>query len=329
MNDITTSADRGAGVGQTLPIPPIGIAVVGAGYFGGLHARCYARLAGARLLALVDPNPQARALAGQLGVPWLRHVDDLPDTVRAVSIVTPVATHFPLAKTLLRRGFDVLLEKPITETEAQALELRQLAREEKRILQIGHIERFNPAFVGGQELLARAREIQALRTTRRQPRANALDVVIDLMIHDIDLILHGVASELVRIRATGRSHGLTPIDEAQAELHFASGCRALLSVHWGRESATDDRCMIARLSRDETWRLDFYRRTASRQMHPHAVGSVVDVPPLEKPDNLSMQLASFADSVLRRAEPRVTPEDGRRALGVVTEIRKQILGALP
>lgn len=329
MSESTVFTPSETGAGRTLPVSPIGIAVVGAGYFGALHARCYARLAGARLIALVDPDPQAQALAGQLGVSWFRHIDDLPDTVRAVSIATPVATHFPLAKTLLRRGFDVLLEKPITETEEQALELRQLARTEKRILQVGHIERFNPAFAGGPELLARAREVEALRTTRRQPRANALDVVIDLMIHDIDLVLHGVASKVTRIRATGRGHGLTPIDEARAELYFASGCRALLSAHWGRENATDDRCMIARLGRDETWRLDFNRRTVSRQTPPPAAGPAADVPLPEKPDNLSMQLASFTDSVLRRVEPRVTPEDGRRALGVVMEIRKQILGALP
>lgn len=307
---------------------PVGIAVVGAGYFGSLHARCYARLAGTHLLALVDSDPKTQFLADHLGVPWLRHVDDLPVTVRAVSIATPVATHFLLAKTLLSRGIDVLLEKPIAETVAQAMELRQLAKVERRILQIGHIERFNSAFAAGPALLAHAHEIRALRTTRRQPRPNALDVVMDLMIHDIDLVLHGVASEVVGIRATGRSHGLTAIDEAQAEIHFANGCRAHLDALWGREIGVDGRRMVARLGSNEIWHFDFDRRTSHRQMHPHPSDQEPAVQQDEKPDSLSMQLESFAASVQSRAEPRVTARDGHRALEVVTQIREQILGAV-
>ena len=136
------------GVSDSLSAP-IGAAVIGLGYFGGRHAQCYSRLAESQLLAVVDPDPATRPLAEQLGVPWLSDLDDLPATVKVVSVATPVATHHALAKRLLQRGIDVLLEKPMAETPEQARELCVLARSSRRILQIGHIERFNPAFAHG------------------------------------------------------------------------------------------------------------------------------------------------------------------------------------
>src|SRR5688500_523751 len=134
--------------------PPIGTAVVGVGYFGSLHALCYARLPGSRLQALVDPDPLTRSLAEHLGVPWFSQLAGLPPTVRAVSVATPVATHYALAKTLLQRGLDVLLEKPIAETAEQAAKLQTMAEAKCCLLQIGHIERFNPAFATGPALLS-------------------------------------------------------------------------------------------------------------------------------------------------------------------------------
>jgi predicted dehydrogenase len=313
--------------------------VIGAGHFGRRHALCYARLAGSELQALVDPDPATQSLAEHLGVAWYSHIADLPPTVRAVSIATPVASHYTLAKTLLERGLDVLLEKPIAETAAQAIELQMLAKTKSCVLQIGHIERFNPAFKTGPALLRRAHAIRTTRTTQRPPRVGALDVVIDLMIHDLDLILYGVACPLDDLHASGCSHGLTPIDEAQVELVFVNGCRAHLRAHWscaGRE----DRYMIAELGNSETWMMDFNRR-ASFRITPsdsiHSLGSDrnPDLVPVAHSsqglqhntpnDTLSLQLASFLDASRHRAIPRVTPEDGYAALGLAQQIRQRIL----
>lgn len=311
-------------------LPPIGIAVVGVGYFGTRHAQCYSHLAGCQLLALVDPDPSKQDLAKRLGVPWLSHLDDLPPGVRAVSVATPVNTHYAVAKTLLERGYDVLLEKPIAETPAEAVELRILAEANHCILQIGHIERFNPAFAIGPALLSRAHTIRTVRTTQRTPRLNALDVVIDLMIHDLDLIRHGVVSQVVRLQASGRSHGLSPIDEAQVDLFFANGCRACLCAQWGPASRQEDRCMIVELDEGETWAIDFRQRVAYRMM-PGTVHDPVLVCPEQdvRHDTLSLELASFLDSSRRHAVPLVTPEEGHAALGLAEQIRLQILRSMP
>jgi predicted dehydrogenase len=203
------------------------------------------------------------------------------------------------------------------------------------VLQIGHIERFNPAFAAGPALLSRARIIRTARTTRRPPRANALDVVIDLMIHDLDLILHGVASPVLELHASGRSHALTPIDEAQVELIFANGCRAHLSAHWGSVTRQESRCMTAELGNDETWTIDFTRRATYRETPRSSSHSGnTDCPPLSYPvqgiqqDSLSLQLTSFLNASRSRAVPQVTPEDGHAALDLVQQIRKRILGKL-
>ena len=318
------------------PAPPIGTAVVGVGYFGRRHALCYTRLAGSSLQALVDPDPTTQSLAEHLGVDWYSHVTDLPSTVRAVSIATPVASHYALAKTLLERGLDVLLEKPIAETAAQAIELQRLADAKNCVLQIGHIERFNPAFKFGPALLSRAHTIRTVRTTHRPPRVGALDVVIDLMIHDFDLISYGVACPLIDLQASGCSYGLTPIDEAQVELVFANGCHAHLHTYWGRGAGQEDRYMIAELGNNETWMMDFNRRASFRATFCgpiHSLGNSGN-PALVfaaqnssggEHDTLSLQLASFLNASRRRAVPRVTSEDGHVALGLAQQVRQRIL----
>jgi predicted dehydrogenase len=311
---------------------PIDTAVVGVGYFGSLHALCYSRLPGNRLRALVDPDPMTKSFADYLGVSWFSHLSDLPSSVRAVSVATPVATHYALAKALLQRGLDVLLEKPIAETAAQAAKLEVLADAKCCVLQIGHIERFNPAFAAGPALLSRAHTIQTIRTTHRKPRTGAVDVVIDLMIHDLDLILHGVASPVVEFHALGSSHHLTPIDEAEVELTFANGCRAFLRAHWGSAKRKEDRSMTAELGDNETWTIDFRRRITYRNFptglprsdNTHNPSLPYSVPSTQQ-DSLSLQLTSFLDASRSRTVPLVTPGEGHAALFLAQQIRQRIL----
>jgi predicted dehydrogenase len=318
------------------PALPLDTAVVGVGYFGSLHALCYSRLPGSRLQALVDPDPITQSLAEHLDVPWFTCVAELPSTIRAVSIATPVATHFGLTRSLLRQGLDVLLEKPIAETAAQATELRMVAEANQCILQIGHIERFNPAFATGRVLLPLARTIRSVRTTRHPPRPSALDVVIDLMIHDLDLILHSLDSSVVELRASGRSRGLTVIDEAEVELAFSNGCRAYLDTHWGRSTEQEERRMVAELEDDETWVIDFRQRTTYRKASNSSTGPLPanghTLPfPTQRiqEDTLSLQLAAFLDACRNRSLPQVTPTEGNAALELAHHIRQQILRPCP
>lgn len=309
--------------------PAIGTAVVGVGYFGSRHAQCYSRLAGCKLLALVDPDPTTQTLAEHLGVAWRNHVDDLPAAVHAVSVATPLHTHYAVAKSLLERGYDVLLEKPIAETAAQAESLRTLAVVNRCILQIGHIERFNPAFAVGPALLSRARAIWTVRTTRRAPAVGAPDIVVDLMIHDLDLIRYGVLSHPVALQASGCSHGYSPIDEAHVDLTFANGCRACLRACWGPHVRQEDRCMFVELSKNETWAIDFRQRVAYRTMPGGSRRVDLPCPAPVQRDNLSMEIAAFLAAARHRKVPHVTPEDGQAALGLAEQIRLQILGRMP
>ncbi|WP_266169780.1 Gfo/Idh/MocA family protein [Dyella subtropica] len=305
----------------------MGVAVVGIGYFGSLHAQAYARLPECELIAVVDPDPATAPLAEWLGVPRLDHVDELPDSVQTVSVATPVGTHYKLTKRLLQRGLDVLLEKPIAETPRQAKELCRLAARHRRVLQIGHIERFNPAFALGPSLLPRARTIDMVRTTQRPPRGDWLNVVMDLMIHDLDLILFGVTSHVVRFHATGGSLGMTAIDSACVELHFGNGCVARLTSHWGATVAINDRRMFAELDTGETWAMDFLRREAYRTRSAASYTQDLPMPPLGIPaDTLSLQLASFVRASQQRATPHVTPEHGYAALDLARKIQERILG---
>jgi len=314
-------------VGAAHAAPPrMRVAVVGIGYFGSLHAQAYARLPECELIAVVDPDPATTPLADRLRVPRLDHVDELPDSVHTVSVATPVDTHYGLTKSLLQRGFDILLEKPIAETPEQAKELCQLAARHRRVLQIGHIERFNPAFALGPTLLPRARSIEMVRTTQRPPRVDGLNVVMDLMIHDLDLILFGVTSDVVRLHATGVSLGMTAIDQARVELHFSNGCVARLGSHWGATVAANDRRMFAELDTGETWAMDFLRREAYRT---RSVATYVQDLPVSPTgavtDALSLQLASFIRTSRQRAIPHVTPEHGYAALDLAQQIQAQIL----
>ena len=318
------------------PVLPVDTAVVGVGYFGSLHALCYSRLPGSRLGALVDPDPVTQSLAEHLDVPWFTCVAELPTTIRAVSVATPVATHFRLTRSLLQQGLDVLLEKPIAETAAQATELQMVAEANQCILQIGHIERFNPAFTAGRGLLRLARTIRSVRTTRHPPRSSALDVVIDLLIHDLDLILHSLDSSVVELRARGRSCGLTAVDEVEVELAFSNGCRAYLDAHWGPGTEQEERRMVAELENDETWIIDFrhritYRKASntSSDASPADSGTLPFPPQRIQEDTLGLQLAAFLDACRNRSLPQVTSAEGNAALELAHHIRQQILKPCP
>src|SRR4029077_13773611 len=196
-------------------------AVIGVGYLGRFHAQKYAQLADCALLGVVDSQADtAASVAAELQVPKLHDYRELLGKVDAVSVVTPTPTHYDIARAFLESGAHVLVEKPITETAAQAQELISVARRTQRVLQVGHLERFNPAIVAAEPLLRDPGFIECQRMAPYRERGTDVNVVLDLMIHDIDLVQMIVGSEVATLDAIGTAVFSTEIDIANARLRF-------------------------------------------------------------------------------------------------------------
>ena len=201
-------------------------AVVGVGYLGRFHAQKYSSLPNSRLVGIADPSPAAReAVAAELGVPAHADYRALLGTVDAVSIVTPTPLHYELAREFLETGAHVLVEKPMTATVAEGESLIEAARRANRILQVGHLERFNAAVQAVQPILTVPRFIESARLAPFKHRGTDVDVVLDLMIHDIDLILSIVRSPVTSVDAIGSSVFSNEIDIANARLQVRERLR--------------------------------------------------------------------------------------------------------
>ncbi len=313
------------------PPTPIRVGVVGVGYLGKFHAAKYAALAGVVLAGVVDTDPgRANAVAGELGVPGYADYAELFGRVDAVSVVTPTPSHYAISRSFLEQGVDVLIEKPITTTLAEADELIELAAGSHRIIQVGLLERFNPAVQAAQPLISNPRMLEARRLCIYKERCTDVSVVLDLMIHDIDLALALVPAPLSRIRAWGMRLMSPTADVARACLEFANGCVAHLSA--SRIAATNERTL--QIHQNSGWLLiDCAERTVT-QMAPSAPGCTVgepcgpgleltalDCPPA---DALEQELAAFVTCVRHRQAPRVSAQTGRQALAVALTIMEQM-----
>ncbi len=207
--------------------PVLRAAVIGAGYLGRFHAQKWASLTGCRLVAIADPSEAVRAaLAQELGVEAVADWRALLGRVEAVSIAAPTALHHPIALACLEAGLHVLVEKPVTTTVAEARELIEAAARRQRVLQVGHLERFNAAVLAIEGIVTRPRFIESHRLAPFRQRGTDVSVVLDLMIHDIDLIQSIVRSPLTAVDAVGSSVFSDDLDIANARLRFASGCVA-------------------------------------------------------------------------------------------------------
>ncbi len=300
-------------------------AVIGVGYLGKFHAQKYAALDGAELVAVVDPNTEATAaLAAELGCRHHRSHQEILDQVDAVSIVAPTTLHHAIASDCLSRGIHVLLEKPITTTVAEADELIALARAHGAVLQVGHLERFNPAIMAlGERLGDQVRFIESHRLAPFKPRATDVSVMLDLMIHDIDIILHLVKSEITEIRASGAAVLSDSVDIANARLAFANGCIA--NVTASRISQKSERKM--RLFQHNQYlnvdfqqkRLDVYSR-GDGEMYPGVPEIVHEFEQGGEADALMLEIEDFLGAITGGRAPVVTGEDGRRALEMAIRI---------
>lgn len=303
-------------------------AVIGVGYLGRFHAQKYAQLEGSQLVAVADPDGGTRTmLERELGIPGVADHRLLIGRVDAVSIVTPTPTHHAIARDFLDAGVDVLLEKPIAATPGEGAELVELARRRSRILQVGHLERFNPVIQAVTPRLKRPRFMESARLAPFRQRGTDVDVVLDLMIHDIDLILSIVRSPVVAVDAIGSSVFSGEIDIANARLRFENGCVANATA--SRVSLKTERKL--RVFEDDAYlSVDLHQKvlTAIRK----AEGAVPEgMPPVsieersfEPGDALKDEIAAFLHSVNTREAPLVSGADALLALQMAVQISEQV-----
>ena len=304
----------------------IRVGVIGVGHLGKHHARILSGLQGARLTAVVDVLPgRAAEIAAAAGTRPMADSRDLLDEVDAVTVAVPTALHREVALPFLERGIAVLVEKPMAQSLAEADELIAAARASGAVLAVGHTERFNPAVSAVLPLVTSPRFIEVHRLGVFPERSLDIDVVFDLMIHDLDVILAMVRSEVASIEAVGVPV-LTPrYDIANARLRFASGCIANVTasrisrdrVRKIRFFQPDSYLSIDYAAQEvEGWRL--VRRDGAR---PSIEGGAI---PVERDEPLRRELADFVRAARDRSMPLVNGEAGRRALELATRIAEKM-----
>ncbi|HEX2768368.1 MAG TPA: Gfo/Idh/MocA family oxidoreductase [Geobacteraceae bacterium] len=293
-------------------------AVVGVGYLGHFHAEKYAELANAELVAVVDlDRERAEAVAGKVGARPCTDYREILDQVDAVSIVVPTQAHYEVAKAFLEKGVHVLLEKPITTTLAEADELIRIAAAQKVVFQVGHLERFNPVVVALDGIVKQPGFIESIRIAPFKPRGTDVNVVLDLMIHDIDIIQNIVGSKVEQINSIGTPVFTEEEDIANARIRFANGCVA--NVTASRISLKSERKM--RIFQPDAYiSVDFQNKTfavfrkGDGEMFPGVPNITKEEQSFDHADALKSEIEAFLDAVITGRPPVVSGEDGRQAL---------------
>ena len=323
------------------------LAVVGAGHLGRFHARIAANLPDARLVAVVDPIADARnQLAAETGSKPLEHFQDLFGMADAVILATPTESHYKIARELLTGGIHVLVEKPVTTTVAEADELVQLAQRQQLTLQVGHIERFNPALTAVRDRLREPKYITARRLSPYSFRSTDIGVVHDLMIHDIDAVLSLVKSPITRVDAVGISVLGNSEDMVDARLHFSSGCIANLTasrVSFVAERTmqvfTDECCATLDMGSRKARLVSTTHEILSRQFQVDTLSTdqkamlreqmfaellVKSEVTVEDANAMQLEQLDFARAIRTSTDPQVTGVDGRDALAVAELILQKV-----
>jgi predicted dehydrogenase len=302
-------------------------AVVGVGYLGRFHAQKYAQIPGCELLAVVDSRQEVRdQVAAEVGARAVKEYRELLGAVDAVSVVTPTPAHFQIAREFLNAGAHVLVEKPITETAAEARELIELAARQHRVLQVGHLERFNATILAAEPHLRSPRFIECHRLAPYKERGTDVNVVLDLMIHDIDLLQTIVGAPIASIDAVGTPVFSEEIDIANARIRFANGCVANATA--SRVSMKTERKM--RIFEDDAYlSLDLQQKilTLIRKRPPGQIAGLpvsIEEQSLEPGDALKAEIESFLECARTGRPPVVSGEAGLEALETAMRITEQV-----
>ncbi len=306
-------------------------AVIGAGYLGRFHAQKYAAMEEVDLVGVVDiDRERAGKVARETGSRAFTAIEDIPDQIDVASVVVPTTLHHRVAGQLLENGVHIMLEKPMTTTRQEAVQLIELADKNGLVLQVGHLERYNPAIVTLEERVTRPLFIEAHRLSGFKKRATDVDVVLDLMIHDIDIVLALVKSSVKEIRAAGVPV-LTPrIDIANVRLIFENGCTANLTA--SRISLNDLRRIRlfqpgCYLSADCSQRNNLIV-TADKSAPNPALSIRPEFLTHEQVDILDLELRDFIRSVRKGLQPRVDGTAGFKSLSLALDINEAITEGL-
>jgi predicted dehydrogenase len=316
----------------------IPVAIVGAGAFGKNHARVYHQLAEegvpVQLAAVVDTDlARADAAAREYGARSFGSVQELlcNTAIRAASVAVPTVAHLEVARELMEAGVDVLIEKPLASTLAEADELLQLAEKHQRIVQVGHLERFNPAVRATYPLLNHPLFFEVHRLSVFTPRSLDVDVILDLMIHDLDIVLSFVTSRVTTVHAVGLPVLTNKVDIANVRLEFESGCVANFTAS---RVSTEQVRKLRFFQPHQYLSIDYTRQdlltftvdpkgTNPVPGHPDSMIQI-SKPPVTHAEPLRAELGAFVAAVETRAKPVVSLEDGRRALAVALQILEAI-----
>jgi predicted dehydrogenase len=309
---------------------PVRTAVIGVGYLGRFHAQKYAQLADCELIGVVDRDAgAAQKVAAETQTHAYTDYRELLERVQAVSIAVPTPMHHTIAKDCLERGIHVLVEKPIATTVAEARELIDIAARRRCVLQVGHLERFNPAIVAAARVLKTPRFVESHRLAPFKLRGTDVSVVLDLMIHDIDLIQELVGAPLESIDAIGANIFSGEIDIANARLRFAGGCVANTTA--SRVSLKQERKI--RIFQDDAYlSIDLQQKILSvvRKQSDAPIESIAQVAieeqSFDQGDALLDEIVSFLRVIREGGQPVVTGEDGLRALETALRITRKVLG---
>ena len=297
----------------------IKVGVVGVGYLGKIHAEKYAHIPEAELIGVVDiDRKRSEEVAAHTNCRPFYHHRDLLGRVEAVSIAVPTLSHYHIAKDFFLAGIDVLLEKPITATVQEAQELNVLAQEKGIIFQVGHLERFNGALAAMNGMLDNPLFIESYRLSPFSGRGTDVNVVLDLMIHDIDIILSIIRAEIEEVEAVGIPLYSSYTDVAHARLRFKDGCVAYISAS---RIAHERVRKMSILQHDSHLSIDYLKQslTVTRKDKKGSEGIRAEEVVSEN-EPLERQLQAFLKSVRERTPPVVSGEDGQRALEVALQI---------
>ncbi|HEY2665015.1 MAG TPA: Gfo/Idh/MocA family oxidoreductase, partial [Candidatus Binataceae bacterium] len=313
----------------------IAVAVVGVGAFGRNHVRVYQQLQregeAVRFVGMVDSDPhRADKVRKEFGCSVFRSIDELlsNEEVEAVSVAVPTIHHLSIARALMEAGIDVLIEKPVTARLAEADELIALEKKTRRIAQVGHLERFNPAVKATLPLITRPMFFEVHRLSVFTPRSLDVDVVLDLMIHDLDAVIALVNSPVKEIRAAGLPILSNKVDIANARVEFESGCIANFTA----SRVSTERVRKLRFFQPRQYiSIDYDRQdvlvftVGNGEGVPSANPDIKVAKPQVSPEEpLRAEIRAFLHAVRSREQPTVTLDDGRRALATALEILAQI-----
>lgn len=314
------------------------IGVLGAGHLGKIHIKCIKQISKYQLVGFYDADAvNAKKVEKDLEVKRFDSIDELIDQVDIVDIVTPTLSHFDCASRSLRKFRHVFIEKPVVTTPQQALELIKLASEAGVKVQVGHVERFNPAFTAAAPYIENPMFIETHRLAQFNPRGTDVPVILDLMIHDLDIVLSVVKSEIRKISASGVSVVSDTPDIANARVEFANGCVANLTA--SRISMKNMR-KSRFFQRDAYISVDFLDKTSEiirmRNVVPDSsdpLAMILDLGPGKQPKQIlfdkpeikpinaiQTELESFADAISNNTVPSVTINDGYAALDLAYRI---------